>query len=144
MGFENRGDGRAANVMAEVAERIADACVAPAGVFSGHAHNERLNLAGGLRAARRTLGAAVVLLGDEVAIPAQDGVGRDDAGVFAQQLASEGFALDCKATALRIGEAKATIAELLAEGAILGLEIFDKGAALLERAGYKGNRSLDE
>ncbi|WP_199351056.1 hypothetical protein [Haliangium ochraceum] len=52
MGFENRGDGRAADVMAEVAERFADTCVAPAGVFSRHAHNERLNFTGGLRAAR--------------------------------------------------------------------------------------------
>nr|WP_275942121.1 hypothetical protein [Haliangium ochraceum] len=130
MGFEKRGDGRAADVMAEVAERVADACVAPAGVFSCHAHEKRLNLAGGLRASERAFGAAVVLLGDEVAISAQDRVGRDDAGVLAEQLATEGFALDCEATALRIGEAKASIAELLAEGAVLGLEILDELALL--------------
>jgi hypothetical protein len=53
------------------------------------------------------------------------GVRRDDGTQLAQGLPSESMPLHREATPLLIGEAKALIAELLAQRAVLALEVLD-------------------
>ena len=54
----------------------------------GHPEDER-RMFRGSRASGATLSAAVVLVGDELAMPGQDGLGREKAGDFRQELAAE-------------------------------------------------------
>jgi hypothetical protein len=70
-------------------------------------------------------GSAVVLLGDELAVPAQDGVGRHQSGELFQRTSADEAALRGEPPALRVGEAQAPTAELLAQDAVLLLEVRD-------------------
>jgi hypothetical protein len=58
---------------------------------------------------------AVVLLGDELAVPTQDRIGRHEAAELVQDAAAERSALRRKPAALGVGELQATIAELLTQ-----------------------------
>ena len=63
---------------------------------------------------RTALLGPVVLLGDEIPIPAEDRVGAGDGGDFAQGLAAERFGESGEAAALRVRQANAP-AKLLEE-----------------------------
>jgi hypothetical protein len=68
---------------------------------------------------------AVVLLGDELAVPAQDGVGRHQAGQLLQRTSADEAALRGEPPALGIGEAQPPTSELLPQDAALFLEVRD-------------------
>ena len=103
--------------------------VAPAGIVAGELDHQGRSLWRLWRSTRPTPCAAVVLLGQQPSVPAQDRVRRDDAGELLQQLASEELPLGREAAALFIGEADASTAELpvelLAQDAILLDQIRD-------------------
>jgi hypothetical protein len=113
----------AAELVTEVAERPADPRVTPSRILGGEPDDEALQRGGGARSAAGALGRAVVLLRDELAIPAQDRVGRDHAGELFQDLAAEDSTLHCEPAALRIREARTSTAELLAQHAVLLLKV---------------------
>ena len=95
-------------------------------VLGSHAKHERADRVVDPWASGTALGVAIVLLGDELTIPAQDRVGGDDAGDLAKGLSAQGFALGSQATTLSGGEAKTTPFELLAEYTVLLLEAGDE------------------
>jgi hypothetical protein len=92
---EDALDRVASELVTEVAERAADPRVTPARVLGGE------------------------LLDDELAIPAQDRIGGHQAGELFQGTSANGSALRGEPAALGIGEAQASVAELLAQRAVL-------------------------
>src|SRR3984957_12008147 len=77
----------------EIGQRSHDPVIAPAGVFARQPDHQILDFCGDAWPARRAaLLGAVELLGDQFAIPAEDGVGVGDAGNLLQQLPTQAFA----------------------------------------------------
>ena len=101
--------------MAEVAERATDPGTAPARVLGGELDDQALQRSDRAGPAALSLGSAIVLLGDELAVPAQDRIGGHQAAELVQDAAAERSALRRKPAALVIGEPQATVAELLAQ-----------------------------
>jgi hypothetical protein len=76
------------------------------------------------------LHAAVIFLGDQLPIPTQDRVRRDDAAELAQRLSPERFSRRREPAALVVGEADPLCGELLAKDAVFLLQIVDDVALL--------------
>ena len=68
------------DLVAEVRERPADPCVPPLGILDRHPDHERGHVTSRHRPASTAAGAAVVRLGDQSPVPAENRVRRDDAG----------------------------------------------------------------
>ena len=98
---------------------IADSCGAPGRILRRHPDDELLHVGGDSRTTGPSARRAAVLASDQLAVPAQDRVGRDQASELAQPTMSDGPALDGYAPPLVIGEPQAPPAELLAEDAVL-------------------------
>ena len=114
------------DLVAEVGQRTADPRVAPSRILDGHLHNQLGNRLGRQRPTTATVGAAVVFLGDQSSISAQDGVRRDDAGHLRQDPAAELLSAHGETTPLSIRQAERSTAELLSENAILFPKIVDQ------------------
>ena len=112
--------------MAEVRERPADPCVPPLGILDRHPDHERGHVTSRHRPASTAAGAAVVCLGDQPPVPAENRVRRDDAGDLHQDAPSEFLAAHGESTALGIGQAKRPRAQVLPEDPILLPEIRDQ------------------
>ena len=119
-------DGVAADDVAEIAERIAQPRVAPARVLGGELDHHRLNRFCRGRPAGTALGGAIVFGGDELAVPAQDGVRRQQVCHFAEHSSPKHLAPDGEPTPLVIGEPKSTAVKLLAQNPVLLLEVVDQ------------------
>ena len=70
------------------------------------------------------------ILCDESAVPAQDGVGRDDARDLGQELSAERLSLDREPSPLLVGESDSAAAELFAKEPVLLDEVVDDGLLL--------------
>ena len=115
-----------ANLVAEVRERPADPCVPPLGILDRHPDHARGHVTSRHRPASTAAGAAVVCLGDQSPVPAENRVRRDDAGDLHQDAPSELLAAHGESTALGIGPAKRPRAQVLPEDPILLPEIRDQ------------------
>jgi hypothetical protein len=93
--------------------------VYPAWILRRHPDDELFHVDADRRTPRPAARRAVVLAGDQLAVPAQDRVGRDQAGELAQPATTDEPALYGQASPLVIGEPQAPPAELLAEDAVL-------------------------
>jgi len=109
-------------LVTEVTECAAEPGVSPARVLGGELDDQALQRSGRAGSRASSSRGAIVLLRDQLAIPAQDRVGRHQATEPVQHAATERFALRCEAAALGVGEAQAPAAELLTQNAILFLE----------------------
>jgi hypothetical protein len=106
-------------------ERATDARVTPARVLGGELNDQALQRGGRAGAGALSFSGAVVLLGDELAVPAQDGVGRHQSGELFQRTSADEAALRGEPPALGVGAAQAPTAELLPQDAVLLLEVRD-------------------
>ncbi|HEX4166069.1 MAG TPA: hypothetical protein VHZ55_11400 [Bryobacteraceae bacterium] len=68
---------------------------------------------------------AIVLLGDQLAMPGQQSIGRDQHGHFSQQLAAQPLTSYSWAPALVVIEKYSPISELLAQYSILLSQVLD-------------------
>jgi hypothetical protein len=68
---------------------------------------------------------AVVLLGDQPTVPAEDRIRCDDPSDLLEDLPSEHFAFHSQAAALVVVQANPAPSELFAENAVLFLEVVD-------------------
>jgi hypothetical protein len=118
-------DGVAVALVAEIGERVAQPCVAPAWIVSRELDDQFLNRRRRRRPAGSTFGGAIVFCRDELAIPTQDGIRRHEAAKVAEHLAAERIATQCQAASLVIGEVQAPALELLAQNAVLLPEVID-------------------
>ena len=71
------------------------------------------------------MGSSVVLLGDQLAVPSQQGLRRDNAGDFGKNLSSQRFGLHGQFPALIVIEAHAPATELFAKHTILLAKMFN-------------------
>ena len=104
------------DLVAEVRERPADPCVPPLGILDRHPDHARGHVTSRHRPASTAAGAAVVCLGDQSPVPAENRVRRDDAGDLHQDAPSEFLAAPGESTALGIGQAKRPRAQVLPGG----------------------------
>ena len=93
------------DLVAEVRERPADPCVPPLGILDRHPDHARGHVTSRHRPASTAAGAAVVCLGDQSPVPAENRVRRDDAGDLHPDAPSEFLAAHGESTALGIGQA---------------------------------------
>ena len=101
---EDRFDRVAGQVVTEMLQRAADPRVAPRRILVRHADHERSEVWLRARSTRAARTRSIVLLGDEQAVPAQDRIGRDDAGDVGEAPSADGVAFDGQAASLVIGE----------------------------------------
>ena len=114
------------DLVAEVRERPTDPCVPPLGILDRHPDHARGHVTSRHRPASTAAGAAVVCLGDQSPVPAENRVRRDDAGDLHHDAPSEFLAAHGESTALGIGQAKRPRAQVLPEDPILLPEIRDQ------------------
>jgi hypothetical protein len=126
----------------EVRQGALDPRVAPAAVLGGHAHNQRADLAQDRRPSPTTTGTAVVLPGNQASVPRQQRVRRHDRGELAQQPSAQRPGLRGESTTLIVREAQASGSTLLAQDAVLFVQIVDDVALLL--VDPTGERDQDE
>src|SRR5205823_12289172 len=112
--------GQLIDLMPQICQRPLDATVAPAWVVLGHAHDELLHLIGDTRAAQLSpLRTPVELPRDELSIPAQEGVRRDQRGDLLQTLAAKWVGARRKTAAFCVGEPPSVATEVGFEDAVL-------------------------
>lgn len=124
MFLERLGDRRSRDPVVELLQLALDTAVAPVRVVGRHPHDQladRLHDSGTADA----LAGVRPLRGDQLAVPAEDSVGRDDGGHLTEQPAPEGPALRGEAPALVIGQPQALAAELFLENAVLLDEVLN-------------------
>ena len=114
------------DLVAEVRERPADPCVPPLGMLDRHPDHERGHVTSRHRLASTAAGAAVVCLGDQSPILAENRVRRDDAGDLHPDAPAELLAAHGASTALGIGPVKRPRTQVLPEDPILLPEIRDQ------------------
>ena len=94
------------DLVAEVRERPADPCVPPPlGILGRHPDHERGHVTSRHRPASTAAGAAVVCLGDQSPVPAENRVRRDDAGDLHHDAPSALLASHGESTAVGIDQA---------------------------------------
>ena len=115
----------APDLVTETLHGPADSCVAPARILLRHTEDESGKIALRPWTAGATPPRAVVLPGDEPAVPAQDGVRRHDAGDFAKDPSAEHLALDREPASLVIRQPQPASFQLLAQQAVLLQQVLD-------------------
>ena len=115
----------APDLVAKVAEGVTYSSVAPAWALPCHPDDELSDVLGGPRTPRTPAPATVVLPRDELPVPAQDRVWRDDAGNVFERLPADRLAPDGEAAAVGVGQSKTTSAELLSQDGVLLLQILN-------------------
>jgi hypothetical protein len=121
----------------DIGQSPLDPQVSPVPVFLGETQNERGDIHRRSRSSRCTVRAAIVLLGDQLPIPSQQGFRRDDCRDLCQNLPAQLLRLCRKATALIIAVPDSAIADLFSKNTIFLGEIFnDMLLMLVHPAGY--------
>ena len=113
------------DVVAEIGERAADPRVAPRRILPRHPYDEFGHRPGRHRPSPTPAGTAIVLLGDQPPVPAENRVRRDDACHLTHDPPAEFLASHRESTALGVGQAKRSRTTMLPEDAILLPEIVD-------------------
>ncbi len=113
------------DVVAEVGECAADPRVAPRRILTRHPYDEFGHRPGCHRPSPTPAGTAIVLLGDQPPVPAENRVRRDDAGHLTHDPPAECLASHRESPALGVGQAKRSRTKMLPEDAILLPEIVD-------------------
>src|SRR2546427_8753221 len=123
MAFQDVAHRLVTDRIAQVGQGADNTVIAPGAVFLGHADHQGFEVLGN-RGASRTLALrrAIELLGHQLAMPAQNGVGLDDRGHFLQGLLAELLANLGQSFALAITQPYATF-DLVSQHAIFGDEV---------------------
>ncbi len=82
------------------------------------------------------------LLGNELPVPTEDGVGSDERGDFGKGTAADCFASHGQSASLIIGQPESSATELLLENSVLLSEVFDD--CILLAADPTGERSNED
>jgi len=123
--FEDGLYGVTSHFVPEIPECITNSRISPAWVLLSHRDHELSKFCRFARPAWPSSLAAIVFHRDELAVPAEDCVRRDDAAQLAQYLHAELLTLHGEATPLVIGKPKTFGAELLTQHPVLFLQVFD-------------------
>ena len=134
------------SVDAQIGQRTLDAPIPPGGVLLGHLDGEPLDLLGhGWPPQLCAAHTPVKLLGDQSFVPAQEGVGSDKGRYLFKALAAEWVGQRSKPSALGLGEAEPSVAELGFEHAVFRKEIRDDLLLMpLQPAGNHGDQNMED
>ena len=116
--LEDVAHGRFRHPVLQILELTLDAAIAPPGVFACHAENEPSDQFHDAGAPDLFLGEGP-LGGDQVAVPAEDGVRSHDRGDALRDLVAKPNALGREAPLLLVGQAEASIPDLLPQDPVL-------------------------
>jgi hypothetical protein len=139
--LEDGGDGPAPDLVAQIRERALNPRIAPVAILRRHADNQLPNLGHHRRPARPAAAVAVVFPGDELPMPCQEGIRAHDGSDLLEHSPPQVLRFGGQANALIVGEAQSARSELLAEHAVLRLEIIDHLALLLVDSARATTRS---
>ena len=117
--------------MTEVAAGTPTTGVAPLAVLGGHPDDAPVDRVHAPWAARSATAAAVVCPRDQLSMPAEEGIGRDQGVPVTAYPSPEARGLCGPAPALGVGDPETARTELLSEDAILFLEIVNDVTRLL-------------
>jgi len=122
--LENVGDRRPTDSMPEILQGTLDSSISPPGILSGHSNRQLLDY---LHDPTSPWGAALVspLLGYELPVPTENGVGSDERGDLGKRASADGLASHSQSASLIVGQPESSAAELLLEDAILLAEILN-------------------
>ena len=115
----------------QVGQRSLDSPVTPISILLGHADHQILDLFSGARTAGASLLAAIILLGDQPAVPSQQRCRRHDGSQFLKHTPAQFLGSDRQASALIIVKAHPLASELFAQNTVLFVKIFDDVLLLL-------------
>ena len=143
---QNIAHGQFVNVISQVCQRSLDATIAPGRILFGHLDREPFNLLlYGWPAQPCATRAAIELLSNEAAIPAQKRVGGGKRGDLLEAFPPEWIGERRKAAALGIGEAEPVPLEFPFEYAVFLEEIRDDLLLVpLQPAGNHGDQDLED
>jgi hypothetical protein len=141
---ESVADGRGRDLVPEVREGTLDADVAPGRIFSGHAQDQVDDLRSDWRPSHGLAAIAVVpFLGQQLPVPAQDGVGGEGGADLVEDLPAKDLAPDRQASPLVVVEPDPLLAVGLPQDLVLGAEIIDHLLLLpVDHAGKDGQEKL--
>ena len=122
---EDALDGVAGEDVSKVAQGVTNPRVAPARILRGEPDDEVPKCCGRPRTTGSAPSSTVVLGGDELTVPAKNRVGRHKSGELVQRASAQHSALRREAPALVVGEPQLTATQLLAEHAVLFLQVVD-------------------
>src|SRR5260370_36169445 len=130
--------------MPKVAYPSGDPVVAPTGILSRQPNHQTLDLRSDPRpAGQPTLAGAVEIGGDQLAIPAQNGVGGGDAGDLLQQFPAQAFADFGKRSSLGTGQPEAW-QQMGFQDAVLGQQVLIlQEQFLVDEPGHEGQKTGD-
>jgi hypothetical protein len=120
--FEDFRDRRSRDPVPQVAQRALDSCVAPSGILLGHPDRQVLNLlqnAGTSHTASRVR----PLARDQLAMPPQNRIGRDDRRHLPQHAPPETVALGCQPPPLIRAQPETTPTHLRLQDLVLSSEV---------------------
>jgi hypothetical protein len=129
--FQNVGDRIVCQQMSKIGQRSLNPTITPIPVFLRHPSDERRNLSGGSRPSSSALGAAIVLLGDQLSMPSQQCLWRHDGCALSQNLAPQRFRLYSESPALVISEPQSPVANLFTENPIFFNQVIDDVVLML-------------
>jgi len=138
--------GQLVDGMPQIRESTLDPSIAPGRIFFGHLDHELLDLLSDTRSATRSsLRIPIKLVGDQLLVPPQEGVGSDKGRHVLQALAAEWVGQRREAAPFGIREAKATTAELGFEHAVFRQKIRDDLLLVtLQPASNHGNQNMKD
>jgi hypothetical protein len=116
--LENRGNGRSRHAVPQTLQRALEASVAPARILGRHAYDQAANLREHVGASRPAFRVGP-LPGDELPVPAENRVGRDDRRNLCQKPPTERRAESSQAPPFVVSEPYALIAQARLQNAVL-------------------------
>src|SRR5271168_3961635 len=121
--------------MAEIGQGTDNPIIPPARILPSHLHNQPLELRISSRPARSpTRLRTIELAGDELPVPAQDGVGQRGVGDLRQGLATQPMTNFAQSCSLCVRQPQATL-ELGSENPVLGQILRAYQKLLVDQAG---------
>src|SRR4029450_6916779 len=113
------GNRATTQVVTEIRNGTENPPVAPIPILLSHADDEVLDIIGSPRPSGASLGTAIILLGNEFAMPGQQCIRRHKVGNVMQYSTADKFGFGCQAATLVIGKSQSPSAELLSEDPVL-------------------------
>ena len=143
--FEDVRNRTSGNRMTEIRQRTPNSSVSPLRILFRHAHYEVGNLKHHPWPSRSPPSRTVVPLSrDQLSVPSEDGVRRDDTSHFFEELPAKGLPLDCKPSSFVVRQTKSSPTELTLEDAVLLDQVIDDLRLLaVGPAGERGDEELE-
>ena len=137
MTFENVGDSVGREIVSKVRHSTSDTAVTPVSIFTSQSDDKSFDLVLGSRPSWFPVSTAIVLVGDELSMPCEQGLGRHDIHDLGQRTSAQLFRPDGKPAPLIIGEPKSSVTDLFTKDAIFLGEIFDSELLMLTEPARK-------